>query len=195
MNLLMRCILALVILVFITGCAIFPKKPSGEVVTFPDNNLETAIRNALEIPERPIYESDLEKLKELIATEKNIANLNGIKRCTNLKKLYLHVNQVSDITPLNNLISLEVLELGKNQISDITPLGSLTKLKRLYLYDNQISDISPLANLTDLRVLYLSNIGYRRLLPLQCCQRLETQVLNFLIHHHISLFQTTRYRT
>jgi hypothetical protein len=72
----------------------------GDSVTFADPNLEATIREAIDIPERPIYPSNLKGLISFSATEKNIADLTGLEYCTNLTELDLGYNQVSDISPL-----------------------------------------------------------------------------------------------
>jgi len=126
-----------------------------ETVTFPDPNLEAAIRAAIGKPTGPICPSDLEGLTALGAYQKNITDLTGLDHCTSLTELDLRFNQISDISPLANLTNLTALTLWQNPLSDISPLAGLTKLWRLYLGSNQISDISPLANLTNLTILIL----------------------------------------
>ena len=124
-------------------------------VTFADPNLEAAVREAIAIPEGPIYPSDLEGLTSLSASVKNIADLTGLECATSLTLLLLRSNQISDVSPLANLTSLAELGLGGNQISDISALANLVNLEVLSLGNNQISDISTLANLTSLTKLWL----------------------------------------
>jgi len=81
-------------------CSIMANFEVGEAVTFTDPNLEAAIREAIDIPERPIYPSDLKGLISFAASEKNIADLTGLEHCTNLTELDLGYNQISDISPL-----------------------------------------------------------------------------------------------
>jgi len=50
----------------------------GEEVTFPDPNLEAAIREALDKPEGPITE-DLARLTELDASERGMSDFTGIE--------------------------------------------------------------------------------------------------------------------
>ena len=128
----------------------------GEEVTFADDNLEAAVREAIGKPTGPIYASDLDGLTSLDAEDKSIADLTGLECATSLTLLYLESNQISDISPLANLASLTELWLYDNQISDIEPLVNLTGLTLLRLYKNEISDISPLANLTSLPRVNLS---------------------------------------
>ena len=131
-------------------------EPASPSITFPDENLEAAIRDALgKAPGEEITADDLAELTELEAIESGITDLSGLEYCTNLTRLQLEKNQISDITLLENLTSLNVLQLDRNQISDITPLENLTSLNGLELGDNQISDITPLENVTSLTRLEL----------------------------------------
>ena len=125
------------------------------VVTFPDANLEAAIRDAISKPAGDIYQSDLEALTTLDASSRGITNIAGLEYCGSLEELDLYQNQISDISLLSGLTNLQELWLQWNQISDISPLSGLTNLEKLYLYNNQISDISPLSSLTNLETLYL----------------------------------------
>jgi len=168
------------------------KLPTVEdsVVTFPDSDLEAAIREAIGKPTGDIYPSDLAGLTSLDASKRNIADLTGLEQCTSLIMLNLNTNQISEITPLANLTNLTTLWLGGNQISDIQALVNLTNLTHLYLHcnqisdsnlpaltnltnltclelsDNQISDITPLANLTNLTDLFLHNNQISDISPL-----------------------------
>jgi hypothetical protein len=81
-------------------CSLTANFEVGEAVTFADPNLEAAIREAIAIPERPIYASDLKGLISFAASEKNIADLTGLEYCTNLTDLDLEYNQLSNISPL-----------------------------------------------------------------------------------------------
>ncbi len=128
----------------------------GEEVTFPDPNLEAAIREALNKQEGAITEEDLAGLTELDASERGIIDLTGIEYCINLEWLDLRGNQITDISLLSNLTNLQTLWSDHNQISDITPLSILTNLQWLGLSSNQISDIGPLIGLTNLWGLSLS---------------------------------------
>jgi parallel beta-helix repeat protein len=123
---------------------------ADEVVTFPDPNLEAAIRDAIGKPTGDIYQSDLDNLTSLYADSRNIIDLTGLEHCTSLTWLRLGFNQISNISPVSNLTSLTYLVLWGNQISDISPVSNLTSLTQLWLMDNQISDISPVSNLTSL---------------------------------------------
>ena len=128
-------------------------------VTFPDANLETAIRQAIDKPEGAISTSDLEKVIVITASGRNISNLSGLEYCVNLQRLHLSFNNISDISPLAGLTNLEWLSLGGNNIKDISALAGLSDLQGLYLWPNNISDISVLASLTSLEYLDTTHIG------------------------------------
>jgi Leucine-rich repeat (LRR) protein len=131
------------------------------VVIFPDPNLETAIREAIDKPIGDIYQSELEDLTEFSAEKKGIVNITGLQHCTNLRSLDLSWNHIiSDISPLAGLTSLIELNLWLNQISDISPLASLTSLIELNLGSNEIGDISLLASFINLTLL---DLGYNQI--------------------------------
>jgi Leucine-rich repeat (LRR) protein len=127
----------------LAGCAGGDEIPAtGDIVTFPDPNLEAAIREVIGESEGDIYQSDLEGLTELDTANKSITNLNGLEHCTSLTKLGLNDNQISDLSPLQNLTSLTQLWLDNNQISDIEPLVNnpgLSGRDTTYLADNPLS--------------------------------------------------------
>ena len=127
------------------------------VVTFPDPNLEAAIRSAINKPTGDIYQSDLSSLTQLIANYAGIVDLTGLEYCTSLTNLSLAGNQIDNISRLSGLTSLDWVQLPANKIGDISPLSGLTGLTWLTLYGNQISDISPLTGLTNLSALGLSS--------------------------------------
>jgi hypothetical protein len=124
-------------------------------VTFPDPNLEAAIREAIGKPTGPIYEAELAGLTAFSATRLSIVDLTGLEHCISLTSLDLSHNRIGDISPLSGLTSLTWLDLSFNLISDVSPLASLANLKWLYLHNNQISNITALANLTSLAYLFL----------------------------------------
>ena len=126
-----------------------------EAVHFADPNLDVAVREAIDVHERPIYPSDLEGLTSLYAYWRNIGDLTGIEHCANLSLLGLGGNKISNLSPLASLTNLTGLDLHANVISDVSPLRGLTRLTLLGLWHNRIEDVSPLANLTSLMGLWL----------------------------------------
>ncbi len=139
---------------------------ASEDVSFPDANLEAAVRDALRISEEGITVDDMATLSVLDADDRGISDLSGLEHAVNLRDLDLEDNEISDLGPLANLTNLRDLDLEDNEISDIGPLANLTNLRDLDLEGNKISDISPLANLTNLRDLGLEDNEIRDLGPL-----------------------------
>ncbi len=148
-----RIVLFSVILVLLVGTTV--PACNDATITFPDLSLETAIREAINKPEGPIFMSDLKSLTIFEVQERGISDLTGLEYFTNLQWLALVENNISDISPLAGLTKLEMLALVENNISDISPLAGLTNLQGLFLTSNNISDISPLAGLTNLETLEL----------------------------------------
>ena len=149
---------AWIAIVFIAGMFLLGQDAWSpcEVVSFPDPNLEEAIRFSIGRPEGNICSSDLLSLTTLEASVLSITDISGLENCVMLTHVELHTNQISDIGPLAALDSLEYLELDDNQISDIGPLAGLVALSYLVLSNNQISDTSALAGLTNLVSLNLT---------------------------------------
>ena len=101
------------------------------VVSIPDTNLDTAVRQALRTAGQtvdatlPMSEELLESLETLTASNRNIADLTGCEHMTDLTSLDLRNNQITDVTPLSKLYSLETLMLDGNTILDTSPLYGL----------------------------------------------------------------------
>ena len=128
-----------------------------KVVSIPDTNLATAIRETLNLaPGDPFTEWNLLKLIGLNAEYWQITDLTGLEHATQLQNLNLGGNQISDISPLASLEILQTLSLWGNQISDLSVLTGLGNLTHLNLFDNQISDLN---GLTDLPVLIDLDLG------------------------------------
>ena len=154
----------------------------NDTVTFPDENLEAVIRDALDKPPgEKITAGELAEITYLDShvIEGGIADLTGIELLYNLTELQFVETQISDISPLASLTSLTKLSLDRNRISDITPLASLTNLTKLFLYRNRISDITPLASLTNLTMLFLDHNQISDITPLASLTNLEALRLEF----------------
>jgi Leucine-rich repeat (LRR) protein len=134
-----------------------PTPVSTASVTFPDRNLDEAVRSALEKQAgEEITAADLANLSRVDAGKRGITDLTGIQYCINLDGIELQENQINDISALSSLSKLTLLALHENQISDISALSSLTNLIELYIDENQISDITVLSSMTMLRELHAS---------------------------------------
>ena len=130
----------------------------SDVVSIPDLNLASAIRDALALKSRnTIMQLDMLALRELRADNAQITNLTGLEHARNLKYLYLRSNQIRDITPIMELSNLLTLDLSENPIDNISAVTALTQLWNLSLDGYQFRDLTPFAGLTNLRYLSLAN--------------------------------------
>jgi Leucine-rich repeat (LRR) protein len=158
----------------------------SQIISFNDINLEAAIRIETNRPTGNIYSADLEKLTSLIATQKEIVDLNGLEYCLNLTELQLWGNEIVDITELASLTQLEILNIGSaefgdyygNNISDITPLASLSNLKWLSFIKNNIQNLKPLENLTTLEYLSIRQNDISDISQLKNLTNLKTLDMN-----------------
>jgi internalin A len=136
-------ILIVILLIFI-----LPLQAEQDInVKFEDSGLEEAVREAIKKPSGNILASELIKLKQLDAKQRDITSLKGIEYCSSLVELNLSRNKITNISALADLTALQWLDLSGNQISDISPLAGLSSLQWLSLHFNNIKDISPLNNL------------------------------------------------
>ena len=149
------------------------------VVHFKCKNLEKALREQIDIPDRPIFRQDLKNFvgkiflswRPLFGDE--ITDITPLKDMTQLRVLFLSGNQISDLTPLQGMTQLQRLHLFKNQICDLSPLHGMTQLQRLVLDTNQISDLSPLKEMTQLRMLKARGNQISDLSPLHGMTQLQ----------------------
>ena len=153
------------------GC---PRAPYGEV-NIPDAGLRAAVEEALGKPAgAPITQAEMESLRSMDASGREVRSLAGLGCATELTWLNLTDNGISDVSPLSRLTALEVVILGHNQIMDVGPLSGLTALEWLYLNSNQISDVTPLSRLTTLGWLGLRNNQISDVSPLSSLANLES---------------------
>mgnify|MGYP001454341463 CR=1 FL=1 len=137
------------------------------IITFPDYNLESRVREVINKPTEDIFISDVSSIKEFEALGLGIVNISGLEHFLSLEILDLsykyvsgttYYNEIVDISSLSNLQNLMELDLSGNKISNISPLSSLPVLQRLLISDNMISNISSLQNFSyTLTELYLSS--------------------------------------
>ena len=163
-----------------------PVLADDPVVTFPDAKLDVAIREAIGKPTGDIYQSDLEGLASLNASNKSISDITGLQYCVNITTLDLSYNEISDISPLSSLTNLTTLHLRgvvlrgvvsidiQTQILYMRRLSPLTNLVRVRLCANGISDISPLSSLTNLTTLDLYGNSISDISPLSSLTNLTT---------------------
>ena len=148
-------------------------------LVFDDPMFERALRDAMDIHDRPITQKDAYGVREIdIHNDKSegamFSDISPLQYFVNLERLTFNSNLISDLSPLAGLEKLTMLTVAYNQVSDITPLANLVNLNELYLGYNQISDISALAGLTELRRLNLEENMLESVLPLQYLTKLES---------------------
>ncbi|MBW3543649.1 MAG: leucine-rich repeat domain-containing protein, partial [Planctomycetes bacterium] len=117
---------------------------------FKDKNLEAVVRETLKKGEKdPLKEEDLKDLFIMNGNGREIEDLSGLEKCTNLAELKLSNNKLAELKPLSGLKNVQSLYLSDNKISDIGPLSGLTKLQHLELENNQVESVEPLKGLTE----------------------------------------------
>ena len=154
--------------------------PPDEVISIPDPNLASAVRQDLGLSRsEDITKHGMLALLRLNIPDRQITDLTGLEYAINIRSLNLSNNQIQNITPLRQLTKLTGLDISTNPINDITslaevknltalncrgtnignitPLARLTRLNTLNLYENPISDIAPLSGLTNLTELSLGS--------------------------------------
>ena len=103
--------------------------PPPEVISIPDSNLATVIRETLGMaPGDIITQLAMLSLDNFDAGGRQITNLTGIEHATNINWLILVDNKIHNITPLAGLTKLRGLHLSGNSVSDISPLVTNTGL-------------------------------------------------------------------
>ncbi len=149
----------LVLYATVIGPRLVSDLEKGPVVTFPDANLETAIRAAVKKPKGKIYRTDLFGVgfTSLKVQRENITDLTGIENCTDLIHIELANNRIANIGPLASLTQLTTAYLYNNAITDVSALADLTSLSFLHLGHNGIVDISPLSTLSRLDILQIDH--------------------------------------
>ncbi len=150
-------------------------------VIFIDENLETAVREAINKSGGPIYQRDLRRITRLNVGGRGIERLDGLEYMSDLIYLDLSDNQVSDLTPLGHLIGLKELSLRNNGITDLSAINfavllDLPNLTSLSLRHNvvwnngshtRLSDISMLSKLKMLEELELRDNQIEDISPLR----------------------------
>ena len=89
---------------------------------------------------------------ELILSDSNISNLDGLQYCIGVTNLDLSHNKIENIYEINSLEQLEELDLSNNDIVNIDQLIGLDNLDTIYLDSNQIDDIEILLKIKQLKI-------------------------------------------
>jgi Leucine-rich repeat (LRR) protein len=149
-----------------TDCGGGPTNCTTGPLTFADQGLEDAVRDAINKPVGVLVPSDVASLTLLDASGTGITSVEGIQCLMQLQSLLLSANSVTELSPLRYLTNLAYLDLDSNGIVDISPLAFLTKLDELSLNGNQVFDVSPLSALPQLSLLDLTGNEIQNLSPL-----------------------------
>ena len=107
----------------------FWQRANAQIVEIPDPNLESAIREALQLPDSvPITQLEMLRLRDLEAGQREITDLTGLEFASNLFGLYVGGNWT-----VNSSSSASSL--------DLSPLLSLTESENCLLVNHcRISD-------------------------------------------------------
>ena len=140
--------------------------PPGTVVQIPDRNLRAAIAEELgKSPNAFITVEEMEKLRRLEASNRNIHDLAGLQLATNLRELILNNNQISDLSPIAGLIELRKLRINENPLSDLSPLKGLKNLIDLWIRNTHVTNLWPVAGLINLQELVCNGARISDLSP------------------------------
>lgn len=162
--------------------------PDGtEQVVFRNEELEKAARDYAQIPEGPLYVSDLAGLRELTLTDAGEEALQELRffpdlrrlsltglTCENLKTLppcgietlVLRDSRVTSLAGVGSLTALRELEAEGCPIRTLGDLSYCLQLRRLRLAGADVRSFSALKSLTMLAEVDLSGCGINELRPL-----------------------------
>ena len=103
---------------------------ANPIIHIEDPGLEEAVREKLDRPRGPVYQTDLTTITELDASGRGITSLKGLEHFTKLVDLNLEDNKVADLTPLSKLGMLKNLNLRNNGIISLESINfqSITHL-------------------------------------------------------------------
>lgn len=108
-----------------------------------------------------MYEDEINEVKNLDLSGKELKNLNGLSNFANLEKLIAQNNEFEDISELSKLTNLKYLNLnGCNLNKKVSAINSLNNLEELHLDNNAIDFFrldSAISNLNNLKKLYINN--------------------------------------
>ena len=97
MHTIRRIFTLLFIILFIFSCKKTLTSSDPVVITFPDANFETLIRETLNKPTDDIFKSELETITDIYSHNDDISDITGIEYCVNLQNLGIDLSNISDI--------------------------------------------------------------------------------------------------
>ncbi|TVP95813.1 MAG: hypothetical protein EA374_03235 [Acholeplasmatales bacterium] len=179
------------------------------VVTFTDQGLEAAVRDALNNQEDPLRRFEVEQLTRLDARNRGITHLEGIEALRYVRVLDFEDNFITDVSPLATLRHLEELSLRNNEITSLEAIGFAAlhdvPLRHLNLRHNvlrpnpdnlsfqfRLEDLTLLESLTSLETLELRDNHIVDISPLQGLTNLRRLDLSKNPLDHLIAAETLR---
>ena len=101
-----------------------------------DPVVEKEIRRQLKKPEGELTKADYENVTGLNLYSKQLADVKGLEKLSQLTYLELAYNKLTNVKGLEKLPQLTRLYLYNNQLTDVKGLEKLDQLKYLYFFDN-----------------------------------------------------------
>lgn len=119
-----------------------PPAPAGKKIAideshFPDNNFRNYLLSLPAGTDGVISEAEIDKIKEIDVSDKNISNLKGIELFTNLESLDCSKNQLTSLDVSKNL-NLKKLYCQGNILTSLI-IGDNKKLEYVWCYDNDLT--------------------------------------------------------
>lgn len=158
-------------------------------VILGNGSLEAEVREIINKPEGPLYQSDLDKITYIEITNETKPdtgwqwiNLTGLELMPNLTALSIQLTDeclMDHLAAIRKLPQLKVLRIRQLQPTywspkDLDVVSSLNNLQELYLTNiRTLQDISAVATLTGLKKLELSFCGIKDIAPLAALENLE----------------------
>jgi len=127
-----------------------------EKINFPDKKLETALREAMQLPERfDITPMHMSQLMYLDLRGLGITNLDGLQYCASLEVLYLADNEIVYLDALEKLDYLFILDFSGNRVRDVSPILKLENLMFIDPTDNPLENKGLLSGSFDIDKTYV----------------------------------------
>ena len=148
-------------------------------VSFPNTQMERAIRSALSIPEGEVQRWNLAEIKELyFCGNMSLKSVEGVAFSSDgscrVNGAPVVQGQISDLSLLSDMVSLERLALICQPLGDLSRLNGHTLLRELSLAGSTVEDLSALRALPSLETLHLEHTAVRDLRPLESLPGLKT---------------------
>lgn len=160
-------------------------------VVFNDPIVESAIREALGIPEGPISQKQLgllgAKQEELfiVSQTETTADLSILQLCTNLKSLHLENVTPVNLSAVTSLKSLNFFFANNIKITDLSFLVGITGLSDVLIDECPGIDLSAVANMPSLIGLSIG-MYVPDITPLYTCKKLASVAVTKLTNRQVN---------